>query len=945
MYIMSNKIRIRTAPLLLIAALLSFPPGHCPAALAQTREKAAPLYEDALARYERKDLDGALIQLKNALQQDPRLLQAHLLSGRILLELGRTHEAELAFNTALDLGIAPGEVFPLLGQAMLQQGKQRALLERLDPGRLPASARTEVLVIRAYAQMDLNDLRAAERTLEEAARTDGRAVSVPIAATTLALRRGDLPRARSHAALAVSLGPREAKAWNARATVAHASGDAKGALADYGQALALNPDFSEARLARAALLLDLGRDQEAAADLALLRKAAATDPRVNYLRAQHLSRSGDSAGARAALAESGAAVDTLPAAALERKPQYLLIGGVAYASLGQQEKAKSYLQRFVQANPSDLPARRLLGSIYLAEKDYLRTVGMLEPVLKAAPRDAYAMSMLASAYMGLNRPQSATEMLQRALQSGDMEASTRAFLGFTLLGTGQTDAAVEHLRRAFKADPRQVRVATALVVLDLKRGDTKAALQSVELLLEHEGDNPVVQNLAGVARAAAGDRNGARAAYERALTLDGQMRPARLNLAKLDAAEGRFEPARAALTALLKGNPNDQQALLELAQLERRAGRLEDARRWYEKVLAVNSRHFQAGIELTDLLIDSRRPDQALAVAKSIESRAPERLDVLAALARAHIANGEFQNARGIFERMSRFATLDSTQQLQLARYYVMAGDRRGARLNIEKILAAEPNHLGAETMLLELDLADGDLAQAETRARAIKARPGSTALGHRLLGDVAMAQAKYAAAVAEYEAALSRAPNPDTLIRLAVALQHAGQAGRAIQLLERARIDHPGNDLVERALAELHLRTGNWAGARAVYEPLLKRLPNDVGILNNLAYALFRQNDPAALNFAERAYRLAPRDANVNDTLGWLLVQAGQLEQGLRYLREARLRDPQNPEIRYHLAYALAKAGRRGEARAELDAALRAERPFEQRDAARRLAQELSGV
>jgi Flp pilus assembly protein TadD len=48
-------------------------------------------------------------------------------------------------------------------------------------------------------------------------------------------------------------------------------------------------------------------------------------------------------------------------------------------------------------------------------------------------------------------------------------------------------------------------------------------------------------------------------------------------------------------------------------------------------------------------------------------------------------------------------------------------------------------------------------------------------------------------------------------------------------------------------------------------------------------------------------------------------------VELGLRYLREARLRSPDNPEIRFHLAYALSRIGRKEEAKDELTAALKA--------------------
>jgi predicted Zn-dependent protease len=80
--------------------------------------------------------------------------------------------------------------------------------------------------------------------------------------------------------------------------------------------------------------------------------------------------------------------------------------------------------------------------------------------------------------------------------------------------------------------------------------------------------------------------------------------------------------------------------------------------------------------------------------------------------------------------------------------------------------------------------------------------------------------------------------------------------------------------------------------------------------VLNNLANVLLRQGDATALT-CRQAHRLAHR-MRQSDTLGWVLVHQGQTDLGLRHLRDARLRDPQDPEIRYHLAAALARAGRK---------------------------------
>src|SRR5438105_14935143 len=84
---------------------------------------AARFYEDALARYERQDLAGAIVQLKNALQIDKNMLPVQVLLGKALLQNGEAIPAEVALTEALRLGVSRAEVVLPLMQAHLAQGK------------------------------------------------------------------------------------------------------------------------------------------------------------------------------------------------------------------------------------------------------------------------------------------------------------------------------------------------------------------------------------------------------------------------------------------------------------------------------------------------------------------------------------------------------------------------------------------------------------------------------------------------------------------------------------------------------------------------------------------------------------------------------------------------------------------------------------------------------
>ena len=73
------------------------------------------------------------------------------------------------------------------------------------------------------------------------------------------------------------------------------------------------------------------------------------------------------------------------------------------------------------------------------------------------------------------------------------------------------------------------------------------------------------------------------------------------------------------------------------------------------------------------------------------------------------------------------------------------------------------------------------------------------------------------------------------------------------------------------------------------------------------------------------------------------MLVQQGQVEEGLKYLRRAHARAAHSPQVRYHLAVALNLLGRTKEARSELKAALDSNQIFDESDAAEALLQTLS--
>ena len=97
-----------------------------PSVLAIARPSANDAYEQANQSHAKDQAVEAIIQLKNALQADPKHLPSLILSGRIYLEQALGLAAEDSLRTALAAGGDQNLVLPMLGEALLQQGKSAA---------------------------------------------------------------------------------------------------------------------------------------------------------------------------------------------------------------------------------------------------------------------------------------------------------------------------------------------------------------------------------------------------------------------------------------------------------------------------------------------------------------------------------------------------------------------------------------------------------------------------------------------------------------------------------------------------------------------------------------------------------------------------------------------------------------------------------------------------
>jgi tetratricopeptide (TPR) repeat protein len=131
-------------------------------------------------------------------------------------------------------------------------------------------------------------------------------------------------------------------------------------------------------------------------------------------------------------------------------------------------------------------------------------------------------------------------------------------------------------------------------------------------------------------------------------------------------------------------------------------------------------------------------------------------------------------------------------------------------------------------------------------------------------------------------------------------------------------------------------------AEALSAYQAVIAIDDSNLAALNNAAWLAHELNRPGALDLAEKAHALARENPAVLDTLGWILVGQKRESEAIPHLSRAAELAPNAPEIRYHLASALAADGKSAEARSILTAVVNGSRDFEGKTEARRLLESL---
>jgi putative PEP-CTERM system TPR-repeat lipoprotein len=886
-----------------------------------------------IAQYQQKgELNAAVIVLKNSLANKPDDADARFLLATLYLETGDPISAEKEIRMAQRLGYSPDASLPVLGKSLVLQGQFQKAID--ETGLAVAKGGANLLCVRADAYLGLGKRDDARSLYENVLETHPKHTAALIGLGRVGYLARDVDMARKYSELALAAGPRNTDALMFKGDLLRAQNLNKEALATYDQVLAVNPQHRSAYVEKAYLEIALGQFEAAKADLDAARRIAPGSVLVHYTQGLLDYSQGKNAAAQESMQK-------VLRVAPEHMPSVLLAGAVNL-NLGSLHQAEHHLRHYLEKNPGNLYARKMLASALLRTGHTPDALTVLEPALKASQDDVQLLALAGESYMQARDFGKAADFFDKASTLDPKQAQLRTSLALSKLGKGEEAQAVSDLQLATRLDGNSHQAGIALVRTELSLKHFDNAYAAVLALEKAQPGNAAIADLKGTVYVGKQDSERARASFTRALVLQPSYYPAAANLAQLDMSEKNPIAAKQHLLNFLDKNPGSVEVLTALSSLAAFSGKVEDATPWLEKAAAIDPGAMTPGVNLIAQYLRTGQNQKALDLTRTVQVTHPDNPDLLDLLGKSLLANGDLDNALEAYKRLAVALPRSAQAQMQVAALHLLMKKPSNAEDYLKAALAMQPDFPAAELALAEINVRKGWHELALMSAARMQKNHPKGAAGYQLEGDVLMGKKQPAQALAAYERALGFSKTSELAIKVVHALRVAGKPDEAARRLAQWMQQHPDDARVQLYKAETLMADRKFKPAAAQLEATLKRQPANVVALNNLALAYQQLQDGRAAQVAEEAYKLAGDQPVIMDTLGWILVEQGDTARGLPMLQKVSAKAPQARDIRYHMAMGLYKAGDKAAARKELQALVAGNMQFAQADEVRALLKQL---
>lgn len=879
------------------------------------------------------DNNSAIIQLKNAIQQEPNNREARFLIGVSYTETGDALSAEKELNRALGLGMDANKVMPILGESLLKIGEFQQLLDKTED--IPdINKSTDILLLRGEAQLALGMYEEAKELFEQILKQEPDSPEALIGLAKYSLTKNDLDSTMRFTMQAVRKNATNSEAWLFLGNLLKAQNKIDQALSAFENVIKFDSENADAHISRATIKIATKEFEEAKLNIESAKAISPNSLIVVYTQALLEFTQGNHS-------EALASIQQVLSAAPEHMPSVLLAGAIQHA-LGSLIQSEQYLRQYIKADPNNLYARKLLATVLLKNQEAHMAFDAIKPALGVVDQDPQLFALAGEVYIQMGDFDKANEYFSKASMLTPNNAALHTALAISKIAQGDNEHAIAELKAAIDLDGDSTRAGILLVMTHIRLKEFDKALDAVQMLEKEQPNNPLFQNLKGGVYLGKEDTPSARASFNKALSIQADYFPAVTNLARLDMKENNPEAAKRRFEAILEKDKKNLQAMYALANLALSQRDMDSATKWFELARNRNPDELQPAIQLAAFYLRAGEKNKPLLISQKLLSTHPDDIRVLEILAQSQLANDNKTAALENYEKIAARSPESAEVQFRVASIHASMKDISAASAALKRAIDINPDFLEAKLSQVQLAVQNKNENEALELIKDIQKKHNESPIGYVLEGDLLVSQDKTELAIEAYEKAISVAENSAIMIKLHDALSRIGKEKEANAKMNKWLTDNPSDAQARLYFASSYLDKKQYDAAIKEYAIIAQQFPDHAITLNNLAWLYQQKNDSRAIEYAERAFQNAPEAPSILDTLGWILLENGDTTRAVTLLEKAATLAPNSGEIQYHLAAALAKSGGKTKAIELLEKVLSSESTFTQIEEAKRLLTQL---